>query len=301
MPVVEREAPRHHWRRYVSAWMLIVGCGTPTACSDANTGGADEQTLPTHVETTTTAPNATPRASPSPATSSVPTPRYRGMIEEAIGTRQFWMPIMEAELGLHGALWALVASAPREAPGPRLTLLKFTPIGPRGSLALSGPPEHLMVLSQPAVDRQDAGRELARILSAPKTRTRVLGDTTGLTGTPEEAWTQLSADARRLRDSGPRRDPMVTLTALARVVSATTRDVMSSPRQLRALFAALLDNDEPEIVSASARRAELTVGSTRLTLLRRARWSVSEITTTEPSTEPEARPTSSPRPTQPPR
>ena len=167
MPVVEREAPRHHWRRYVSAWLLIVGCGTPTACSDANTGGANEQTLPTHFETTTTAPNATPRASPSPATSSVPTPRYRGMIEEAIGGRQFWMPIMEAELGLHGALWALVASAPREAPGPRLTLLKFTPIGPRGSLALSGPPEHLMVLSQPAVDRQDAGRELARILSAP--------------------------------------------------------------------------------------------------------------------------------------
>ena len=223
------------------------------------------------------------------------------MIEGAIGDQQIWVPIMEAKLGLHGALWTLVASAPREAPGPRLTLLKFTPTGPRDTLALSSAPEHLMVLSQPALDRQDAGRDLARVLSAPKTRTRLLGDATGLTGTPKEAWTQLSADARRLRDSAPRRDPMVALTALGRVVSATTRDVMSSPRQLRALFAALLDDETARIVSASDRRAEVTVGSTRLTLLRRTRWSISEIAVADEARRSAERPASSPGPVQPPR
>ena len=221
-----------------------------------------------------------PQVSATSATSMTPL-RFRGQVEALMTPGSLWAPIVEATSGASGELRVLLASAPVEAPGPRLTILRFDDSGPDGAVAPTDAPRHPLVLSQPVLDDKISWREFRQFLSAPKTRSAYARPSGCEQQAPAEAYRALIDAAASLRDTrSPAQD---RVDALATIVASATPDIAFSPPHLRRMLGALHGDDTPTIETASPRRATLSTTRGRWELLRRDCWVVSDFQPATPT------------------
>lgn len=204
--------------------------------------------------------------------------RYLGQAAAQLVPGNFWAPILEASSGATGELVILVASAPAEAPGPRLTVLRFENSGPQGTLSAADTARHPLILSQSVLDDKDTLQGIRQFLSAPKTRTSFALPKICAEQSPAQAHRSLQDHVVSLRDT--RTAPQNRVDALAAILSTTTPDLALSPPHLRQLLDVLSTPAAPTITQASERRATITTERGRLELIRRKCWIVSNFTPT---------------------
>lgn len=265
----------------VTALLVVaaLGCGprSERVATDAlgqhtsARAAATSAKAPSRVKPADTSPPDQQKEAP-PTEGAVP---YRATIEAQLLPGNLWAPIVAASSGASGELRVLVASAPTEAPGPRLTMLRFDNSGPDGTIAPTDQPRHPLVLSQPVLDNTEVLSDFRRFLSAPKTRasyTRPRG-CEGLT--PAEAYDALVDATGSLRDvRAPAQD---RVDALAMLLTSATPDIALSPPHLRRILDALSSAAPPSVEQSSARRASLRTARGRWELLRRDCWIVSDF------------------------
>lgn len=202
---------------------------------------------------------------------------YGALAGAILDLNHHWAPIFALEMPDEGALWMLVASAPKDAPGPRLSLLRFRATGPDGRLEPAAEPEHLMVLSQPTLDHRARLQEFHRKAAAPTHRLRRAVTVTDARahGSANEALGALQEVARQIVD--PRVAPTTRLAGLARIVDALSRELALSPSHLRAIVQTLSDVDAVRVEPHGTRRATVHMPGATWTLLKQSRWTISTI------------------------
>jgi hypothetical protein len=201
--------------------------------------------------------------------------RYRAAIEAQLVPGNLWAPIVTASSGASAELRVLVASAPIEAPGPRLTMLRFDNSGPDGTIAPTDEPRHPLVLSQPVLDNLEVWRDFRRFLSAPKTRSSYSRPRGCEDQTAAETYRVLVDATASLRDI--RAPAQHRVDALATLLTSITPDVAFSPPHFRQVLDALRGATPPTVEQSSSRRASLRTTHGRWKFLRRDCWVVSNF------------------------
>ncbi|MGB1699631.1 MAG: hypothetical protein ACPHRO_06750 [Nannocystaceae bacterium] len=206
--------------------------------------------------------------------------RYLGQAKAQLSPGYHWTPILEAASGLSGQLIFLAATAPLEAPGPRLTLLRMDNSGPEDTLVPSDELRHPFIVSQPTLDNRTSLEEVRRFIAAPKTRT-TYALTPGCDSlTPAQAFASLSAAVATLQHT--QAPAPARVDALASILVMTSLDIALSPPHLRRMLTAIGQGGAPTIAQQSARRATVQTPQGQWSLVRRACWTVGAFTPASP-------------------